>query len=160
MNRSVRAVVASLVVGLAAAMLVWQMARSSPDTGTTPEINYSHFMSDADAGNVASVVITGTRIEGQYRDGKGSFRLIGPSNPAVYLDALRNKGVEIRFQDAGNRSANNGSLPLQLLGTWAPLILLGALWFYLVRQIKKRNSMPPPGMPPTAGNSAFPIEPS
>src|SRR5579862_6481883 len=154
MNSSVRAV-ASLVVGLAAAMLVWQMARSTGDSRTIPEIDYSHFMSDVDAGHVASVAITGTQIDGQYRDGKGTFRLIGPSNPAVYLDALRNKGVDIRFRDAGNRSG-----PLQVLGTWAPLILLGALWFFLVRQIKKRNSMRPPGMPPSAGNSSFPIEPS
>jgi cell division protease FtsH len=27
-------------------------------------------------------------------------------------------------------------LPLQLLGTWAPLILLGALWFFMIRQMQ------------------------
>ena len=154
MDRSIRAVVAALVVGLAAAMLTWQMARSTSDGRTIPEVDYSRFMSDVDAGNVASVVITGTRIDGQYRDGKGVFRLTGPSNPGVYLDALRNKGVEIRFQEARNGSGQ------PTVGTWAPLILLGALWFFLVRQIKKRNSMRPPGMPPSAGNSGFPIEPS
>ena len=154
MNRSIMAAMAALVVGLAAAMLTWQMARSTSNGQTIPEIDYSRFMSDVDAGNVASVVITGTRIDGQYRDGKGAFRLIGPSNPAVYLDALRNKGVEIRFQEARNGSGQ------PMVRTWAPLILFGALWFFLVRQIKKRNSMRPPGMPPSAGNSGFPIEPS
>jgi len=157
MNRSVRAAVAAFVVGLAATMLTWQMARSTSGGRTIPEISYSRFMSDVDAGNVASVVITSTRIDGQYRDGKGAFRLIGPSNPGVYLDTLRNKGVEIRFQEARNGSGQ------PMVGTWAPLILLGALWFFLVRQIKqikKRNSMRPPGMPPSAGNSGFPIEPS
>ena len=85
------------------AMLLWQVGRSTPDDRKIPEIDYSRFMSDVDAGNVASVDITGTRIQGQYRDAKGAFRLIGPSNPGVYLDALRNKGVEIRFRDGGQQ---------------------------------------------------------
>ncbi len=34
------------------------------------------------------------------------------------------------------RDINSGSLPLTLLGTWAPLILLGALWFFMIRQMQ------------------------
>ena len=45
--------------------------------------------------------------------------------------ALNDKGVNITFRDV-----NSGSLPLQLLGTWAPLILLGALWFFMIRQMQ------------------------
>ena len=44
---------------------------------------------------------------------------------------LKAKGVDFKFTDA-----NSGSLPLQLLGTWAPLILLGALWFFMIRQMQ------------------------
>ncbi len=153
MNSSVKAVVFWAVI-FVAAMLLWQVVRSTPDDRKIPEIDYSHFMSAVDAGNVASVDIRGTRIQGQYRDGKGTFRLIGPSNPGVYLDALRNKGVEIRFRDGGN-----GSLPVQLLGTWAPLILLGALWFFMIRQMQKRRSIPPGGIPPPGGNSGFSVGP-
>ena len=153
MDRSVRLLVVALAVGIAAAALVWQMPRSASNGGTTSEISYSRFMSDVDAGNVASVVITGTRIDGEYREGGLPFRLTGPANPAVYLDSLRSKGVEIRFQDARNSAGQ------PKLGAWVPLIVLGALWFFLVRQIKKRNSMRPSGMPPSAGNSSLPIEP-
>jgi hypothetical protein len=42
--------------------------------------------------------------------------------PSVYLDTLRNKNVETPFQDT-----QSGSLPMQLPGTWAPLIWLGVL---------------------------------
>ena len=153
MNRTIKTLVFWVVIGVSA-LLLWQVVRSNPTDQKTPEIDYSRFMSEVDAGNVASVDITGTRIYGTYRDEKGSFRLIGPSNPGVYLDALRNKGVEIRFRDAGNNS-----IPLQLLGTWAPLILLGALWIFMIRQIQKRRSIPPGGGPPAAGNSGLPIEP-
>ena len=34
------------------------------------------------------------------------------------------------------KDVNSGSWPLQLLGTWAPLILLGALWFFMIRQMQ------------------------
>ena len=47
------------------------------------------------------------------------------------LKNLQSKGVNITFRDV-----NSGSLPLQLLGTWAPLILLGALWFFMIRQMQ------------------------
>ena len=82
----------------------------------------------------------GTRIEGQYRESGGTFRLTGPSNPAVYLQVLQDKGVEIRFKDA-----QVDNVPLQLLGTWAPLILLGALWFFMVRQTRGRKPPNPVG---------------
>ena len=34
------------------------------------------------------------------------------------------------------RDITSGSWPLQLLGTWAPLILLAALWFFMMRQMQ------------------------
>jgi len=153
MDRTVKTILFWVVICVSA-MLLWQVVRSTPDDRKIPEIDYSHFMSDVEAGNVASVDIRGTRIQGQYRDGKGSFRLIGPSNPAVYLDALRSKSVEIRFRDGGNSSP-----PEQLLGTWAPLILLGALWLFMIRQMQKRRSIPPGGIPPAGGSSGFPVGP-
>ncbi len=83
-----------------------------------------------------SVTITGSRVQGQYRDRKGTFRLTGPSDPGVYLDTLRVKDVDVWFKEAPV-----GSLPLQLMGTWAPLILLGALWFFMIRQMQRKGAI-------------------
>jgi cell division protease FtsH len=47
------------------------------------------------------------------------------------IKSLRDKGVNITVRDV-----TNGSWPLQLLGTWAPLILLAALWFFMIRQMQ------------------------
>jgi cell division protease FtsH len=121
------------------AMLLWQVVRANSPSGHTPEINYSTFMSRAEAGDIARVTISGTRIEGVYRNGKGNFRLTGPNNPGVYLGALQNRGVEIEF-----REAEPQNLPLKLLGTWMPLILLGALWFFMIRQQQIRRRRDPP----------------
>jgi cell division protease FtsH len=47
------------------------------------------------------------------------------------IKTMRDKGVSINIRDM-----NSGSWPLQLLGTWAPLILLAALWFFMIRQMQ------------------------
>jgi cell division protease FtsH len=140
MDRTVKTVLFWTFVVVSAALL-WQVMRSSGvPSAHSPEITYSAFISKAQAGEIARVSITGTQIEGEYRKGAGEFHLTGPSNPAAFLGILQDQGVEIRFRDA-----NDASLPLQLLGTWAPLILLAALWFFLVRQTQIRRRKPPIG---------------
>src|SRR6478752_5837970 len=47
------------------------------------------------------------------------------------IKTLREKNVNITIRDV-----SSGSWPLQLLGTWAPLILLAALWFFMIRQMQ------------------------
>lgn len=119
------------------AMLLWQVVRTTPENPKFPEITYSRFMSEVDSGNVASVEVTGTQIRGVYREGKGSFHLTGPANAALFVDALRKQSVEIRFRD-------NGEPPvLSLLGTWAPLILVAAMWFFMIRQMRPSGAIPP-----------------
>jgi len=147
MNSQVKTLVFWMVIAVSA-MLLWQIVRSNRQAQASPEVSYSQFISDVEAGSVASVFIRGTEIRGEYRGGKGPFRLTGPSNPGVYLDELRSKGVEVRFGDASQNST-----PMQVLGNLAPLVLLGALWFFMIRQMQRRRQPPPPG--PGAG----PIEP-
>jgi ATP-dependent Zn protease len=75
-------------------------------------------LSEVEAGNIESVSIAGQRIHGQYREGRGAFRLVGPGNPGHLSDELRNKHVEVRFQET-----QDSPLARTLLGTWAPLIM-------------------------------------
>lgn len=139
MNRGIKTIVYWVVIGVSA-LLLFQVVRSAPAEQQTPEISYSQFISKVEAGEISRVDIAGSRMRGQYRDGKGAFRLIGPGNPAVFLDTLRDKGVEIWFKDTPG-----DGLPLQLLGTWAPLILLAALWFFMIRQMRRRGATPGAG---------------
>lgn len=137
MNRTIKTIVFWVFIS-ASAFLLWQVVRSSQEDQRTQEISYSQFISKVEAGEISRVDIAGSRIRGQYRDGRGAFRLIGPSNPAVFLDTFRSRGVEIWFKDVPG-----DSLPVQLLGTWAPLILLGALWFFMIRQMQRRGTLSP-----------------
>jgi cell division protease FtsH len=139
MDRTVKTVLFWVAIVLSA-MLLWQVVQSGRPSSRIPEITYSTFIAKARAGEIANVIITNDQIEGEYRNGAGAFHLTGPSNAGVFLQVLQDKGVEIRFRDVPEVN-----LPLQLLGTWAPLILLGGLWFFLVRQNQIRRRKPPGG---------------
>jgi cell division protease FtsH len=70
------------------------------------------------------------QLKGKHRDGS-MFHTTVPANYPDMIKSLHDKGVSMTFKDA-----NNGSFTLQLLGTWAPLLLLGALWFFMIRQMQ------------------------
>lgn len=146
MNKSVKTVVFWAVIVISA-MLLFQVVKAKPTEQATSQISYSQFMAAVESGDVARVTIASNRIRGQYRN-NGAFWLFGPANQSLFLDSLRNKGVEIWFNES---SAEN--FPLQLLGTWAPLLLLGALWFFMIRQMRRRAAGVPMGDSGSLGNS-------
>ena len=77
------------------------------------------------------VTITGQEVRGNYRNDNSAFHTTAPANYPDMIKTLRDKGVTMNIRDI-----TSGSWPLQLLGTWAPLILLAALWFFMIRQMQ------------------------
>jgi cell division protease FtsH len=126
LNSRVKAVAFWLVIMLSA-FLLWQVVRNSPNQQTTPEISYSDFLSQVEAGNVAQVTISKNQVNGRYRD-NSSFRVTAPTIQDGMLQTLRQKNVQIWFRDAAKQD-----WPTSLLNL-APLILLAALWFFMIRQ--------------------------
>ena len=70
-------------------------------------------------------------VRGKYRNDNSAFHTTAPVNYPDIYKMLRDKGVTMNIRDI-----TSGSWPLQLLGTWAPLILLAALWFFMIRQMQ------------------------
>jgi cell division protease FtsH len=118
-----------VVIGLSA-LLLWTVIQQGRSGQKDTEVNFSQFMSDVDSGNVHEVTVDGMQLRGKHRDGS-AFHTTVPANYPEMIKELHDKGVSMTFRDA-----NSGSWPLQLLGTWAPLILLGALWFFMIRQMQ------------------------
>ena len=118
---------------MVSAILLWLVVRtaSTNPPRSAPEISYSEFMSQVNAGAVSKVVITGTRADGSYRDGT-AFAVNLPASQEQMLTTLQQKGVEIRYTNTNNQ-------PFTWLVNLAPLILLAGLWFYLVRQKQKKK---------------------
>src|SRR6266576_1982839 len=101
------------------------------------EINFSQFMTDVDQGNIKEVTLTGVEVHGKYRNDNSAFHTTVPQNYPDMIKTLRDKSVNITIKDI-----SNGSWPTWLLNL-APLILLAALWFFMIRQMQ------------TGGNKAF-----
>ena len=128
MNSTVKTVVFWLVIVLSA-FLLWQVVKAGQSSPKDKEINFSQFMSDVDHGNVREVTIIGMEVRGKYADNTG-FHTTTPANYPDMIKALQNKGVNINIRDI-----SNGSWPTWLLNL-APLILLAALWFFMIRQMQ------------------------
>jgi cell division protease FtsH len=127
--------VAFWLVIVVSAFLLWQVVKSGPQQQKIPEISYSEFISQLEAGNVSKVVISKNQVTGTYRDNL-SFRVIAPSSQEGMLQSLRQKNVEIWFRD--NTEAGGATWLLNL----APLVLLGALWFFMIRQMQQKRNQP------------------
>ena len=137
MNSTVKTVVFWLVI-VFSAFLLWQVMKAGSAGQKDKEVNFSQFLTDVDQGNVKEVTITAQEVRGKYRNDNSSFHTTAPANYPDMIKMLRDKGVSMNIRDI-----TSGSWPLQLLGTWAPLILLAALWFFMIRQMQ------------TGGNKAF-----
>lgn len=131
-NIVVKTIIFWLVI-LVSAILLWEVVRSANSTPSTaaPEISYSQFLSQVDAGSVTKVRIAGTTLVGTERDGS-SFRVIVPGNQELMVDRLRQRNVEIWFEKSDQSAA-------AWLVNLAPLLLLAVLWFFMIRRIKNRR---------------------
>jgi cell division protease FtsH len=127
-NSTVKTVGFWLVIVLSV-FLLWQVVKAGSSGPKDAEINFSQFMSDVDQGTVKEITITGMEVRGKKSDGTG-FHTTVPANYPQMIDTLRGKGVIINFRDM-----SNGSWPTWLLN-FAPLILLAALWFFMIRQMQ------------------------
>jgi cell division protease FtsH len=131
------------LVIVVSSFLLWQVVKTGNTAQAVPEISYSDFSARVASGQVSKVTIAGSVVRGYDAKG-GSFRVIVPSNQPAVLEALQQHGVEIWFKETTEQSRANWILNL------APLILLGALWFFMIRQMQKRRSPgdgPPSSMP-------------
>ena len=121
MNSTVKTVVFWVVIALSGALL-WTVIQQGRSGQKEKEVNSSQFMSEVAQGNVQEVTVDGQNVHGKYKDGSTFHTTVLVNYPELFK-TLYDKNVSVNVKDV-----NGGSWPLQLLGTWAPLILLGALW--------------------------------
>jgi cell division protease FtsH len=134
MNSVIKTAIFWLVITVSA-LLLWQVVRSgSSAQSVVPEISYSDFLARVASGQVNRVTIAGSVIRGSGANGS-NFRVIVPSNQSAWLDALQQHGVEIWFKETTEQGWPNWILNL------APLILLAAVWFFIMRQMQGRRSV-------------------
>lgn len=150
MNRTIKAVLFWAVI-LVSALLLWQTVRvgSNPSAGQVSEISYSQFLAQVENGQVGKVSIVGNEVQGTGKSG-GRFRVIAPPDHTEMMNALKQHQVEIWFRDASTHS-----WPAYLLNL-APLVLLAAIWLFMIRQVRSRSETRPeiPGTMPQPPSSS------
>ena len=99
-------------------------------TKNQSEITFSQLLAEVDAGNVVDVEISGDNISGHYSDGR-SFKTFAPSDPNL-IDRLYNRGVSI----SAKPEKEGGSIFLNILISWFPMLLLIAVWIFFMRQMQ------------------------
>lgn len=134
MNRTIKAIIFWMVI-LFAALALWQVVKNAGTGQPATEISYSQFLTKVDSGEIIRVRISKVRASGIDRDGN-SLRVVVPSSQEQMLQLLRQKNVEIWYVDTPDDSVFR-----RLINLVAPLALLAALWFFMIRQIRTAQNV-------------------
>ncbi|MGO9305303.1 MAG: ATP-dependent zinc metalloprotease FtsH, partial [Candidatus Korobacteraceae bacterium] len=129
MNSTVKTVVFWLVIVLSG-VLLWQVVKGANSGAKERDITFSEFLSQVDAGNVSEVTIIGQEVRGKFKNDKASFHTTIMAGYTDMVKELRDKNVNMTVKDA-----QAGGWPSWLLNL-APFVLLGALWFIMIRQMQ------------------------
>ncbi len=114
---------------IAVGLVLWKMISQGASGAKQSEPSYTQFMADVNSGNVSDVTILGNEAQGHKKD-KSQFHLILQANNPEMLKALTEKGVSVTFKD------NQGTQWSMWLVQLSPVILLGVLWFIMIRQMQ------------------------
>ncbi len=129
MNSTVKTVVFWLVIVLSG-VLLWQVVKAGSSSAKPREINLSEFLSQVDQSNVTEVTMNGQEVSGKFKNDKAGFHVTVPGNYPDMYKILQDKKVNITVKDPAS-----GGWPSWLLNL-APFVLLGALWFIMIRQMQ------------------------
>ncbi len=132
MNSTVKTIMFWVFI-LICLMLLWGVvSRSTNMTGKDTEYSYSELLDKIDAQQVQDVTIQGTELHGHLKaDPKSQFHTTIPQSTDTLINKLYAAKVSFALKDP----QNNGLL-LQLLFNVGPFILLGAIWFFMLRQMQ------------------------
>ncbi len=130
MNSTLKTVLFWVAIAISGVLLWMVVVRAGAAGMKEREINFSEFMTQVDAGNVAEVTLMASEVRGKYRnDAKTTFHTTVPANYPDMIKILRDKGVNIIVKDA---SAAGWTWLIQL----SPLLLIGVLWIIMIRQMQ------------------------
>jgi cell division protease FtsH len=111
-------------------VLLWQVFQKSSGGGKDQEISFSQFMDKAGEGQVSDVSVTGSEVRGHLKADKSAFHTIVPPNYPDMYKALQENKVQITVKDT------QGTGWLNILLQLSPILILGAIWFFMIRQMQ------------------------
>ena len=129
MNSTVKTIIFWVFI-LACLVLLWQIVQKSTGMSHDREISFSQFMQDGQQGKISDVTITNSEVRGHYATDREAFHTTVPANYPDMFKILQDNHVTITVKDG----QGNSWLPILL--NFAPIIVIAALWFFMLRQMQ------------------------
>ncbi|WP_446744760.1 ATP-dependent zinc metalloprotease FtsH [Silvibacterium acidisoli] len=129
MNSTVKTIIFWVFI-FACLVVLWRVFQTSTGGGKDQEIAWSEFLQDAQQGQVNDVTVIGSEVRGHLHNDKGSFHVTVPANYPHLFDVLDQNKVKVTVKNADGNGWWN------LLIQFSPVIVLVALWFFMIRQMQ------------------------
>jgi cell division protease FtsH len=113
-------------------MMLWAVVSKSTSMGKTAEVGYSDLLDKIDSGQVQDVTIQGTDVHGHLKGQKDEFHTQIASG---LVDSLT-KELRANKVSTNIKEPQNNGLMLQILFNVGPFVLIGAIWFFMLRQMQ------------------------
>jgi len=111
-------------------MLLWGVVQKGSNMGKDTEIGYSDLLDKIEAQQVNDVAIQGTELHGHLKGVKDPFHTTIPTNTDSLTKDLHTYKVSFTIKDP------QSNILLPLLFNVGPFVLLGAIWFFMLRQMQ------------------------
>ncbi len=112
-------------------MLLWGVVSRGAGMGKEPEYSYSDLLDKIEAGQVQDVTIQGTELHGHLKaTPKEQFHVTIPTNTDSLTKELHAAKVNFNLKDP------QSNLLLPILFNVGPFVLIGAIWFFMLRQMQ------------------------
>jgi cell division protease FtsH len=112
-------------------VLLWQVFERSSGMGSKDqEIKFSQFLQNVEQNQVTEVTVVGSEVRGTEHVDPKSFHVTVPANYPHLFDILDQSHVQVTVKD------NQGSAWWSILIQFSPVIVIGALWFFMIRQMQ------------------------
>ena len=120
------------VLTLGCLLVGWRFVATNMAAGHDKAISLTQFQDDADAGKISDIMVDGLEVTGKYKDGKETFHATIPANYVDHSEEtdLKSHGVDVTFKN------QQGNLYWQALLSFAPILVLVALFMFMMRQMQ------------------------
>src|SRR5580658_9810520 len=111
-------------------MLLWGVVSKGANMTKDTEVGYSDLLDKIETGKVQDVAIQGTELHGHLVGSKDQFHTTIPASPDSLISQLHASKVNFTLKEPQN------NILLPILFNIGPFVLLGAIWFFMLRQMQ------------------------
>jgi len=111
-------------------LLLWTVVQKSNMGSKVQEVSYSDLLDKIESGQVQDASIQGTELRGHMKGSKDEFHTTIPANTDTLTKDMHSAHVNFGIKDAQN------NILLPILFNAGPILLLGVIWFFFMRQMQ------------------------